>query len=509
MSESFNVMKTVLSRVWLIEGGAAMNHAPSFKNCLKAMAVSLPLGDIEKIECPSPDEFGEFEEVGVIQGAKERETSSLVGRFPLDEESDLLRIAKTRCALDYQINIGVCQDPRNFNDFQKKLIREDAYFTNYGSDDLGALSSDENTVVNETVDTSAKTIYEVLPLRVETRGDDVIDNEGLDVVICDRPSCGNCDNESDGCQIIYVLANSTSGSPGTAPDVVYSQDKGVTWAEDDINSLLASQTANALACVDEYVVVVSNDSVSLHYKTQALILAGTAGGWIEQTTGFVAAGAPNDIWSVGNFGFIVGDGGYIYSVDDPPAGVTVLDAGVATSNNLMAVKAISRRMAVAVGDSATVVYTLNGITWQTTTTSPSAAGLISVEIKTEKEWIVGDDGGEMWYTVDGGETWTQETLPGGNYTAVSDIHFSTKSVGYAAVSRTIGGTARGQILRTYSGGGGNGTEGGWVVLPELIGTIPANDAVNAVYACSDDPNFAVGTGLADNASDGVILVAEK
>ncbi|MHA2263560.1 MAG: hypothetical protein ACXAEN_14285 [Candidatus Thorarchaeota archaeon] len=510
MSGAFVPTRAALSRVWLISGGARADHTPEFQSCLKAMAASQAFGDIEKIECPDPEEFGEFIEIGVIQGAQDRETSSLVGRYPINAESDLLRLARKRCAFDFQVNFGECEDPKDFNDFQKKLIREDTYITNYGTDDLGALSSDENAVVNETADTSSKTLYEVLPLSMTKRGDDVIDNPGIDVVICDRPSCAGCSDESDGCEIIFVLAQNGAGSPGTAADIVYSIDKGQNWAEDDINSLLSSEAASALACVGDYVVVVSNASASLHYKLKADIIAGTAGGWIEVTTGFVAGGEPNDIWSVGNFAFVVGDGGYVYSLEDPPAGVTVLSPGDITTEDLQAVKAISEFVAMAVGDNDAVIYTTTKTAWTTPTNVPvTGGGLISCEMKSETEWWAGSDNGQLEYTVDAGESaWIQETLPGTGYTAIWDIHFATKSVGYLGVARTISGTARGQILRTYSGGGGNGTAGGWKILPEGAGNLPLNDLIQAVYACPHDPNFVVGTGTDDAGTDGVIIIGQ-
>lgn len=510
MSEFNNPARSALSRVWLIDGGARADHTPEFQSCLKAMAASQGFGDIEKIECPDPNEYGEFIEIGVIQGAEDRESSSLVGRYPINAESDLLRIARKRCAFDFHVNFGNCEDPKDFGDFQKKLIREDAYITSYSTDDLGALSSDENAVVNETADTSAKTLYEVLPLSMTKRGDDVIDNPAIDVVICDRPACAGCSAESDGCEVIFVLADSTPGSPGTAPDVLVSIDKGQNWTADEITSMLSSETANGLACVGDYVVVVSNDSASLHYKLIADLIAGTAGAWTEVATGIVAGGEPNDIWSVGSFAYIVGDGGYVYSLSDVPAGVTVLSPGDITTENLLAVKALNEYVAMAVGENDAVIYTLTKTSWTTPTFAPvTGANLICCEMKSTTEWWAGSSNGQLEYTIDAGETaWVQESLPGTGYTAIWDIHFSTKSVGYLGVARTISGTARGQILRTYSGGGGNGTSGGWKVLPEGAGNIPLNDLIRAVYACIYDPNFVVGVGTADDASDGIIVVGQ-
>jgi photosystem II stability/assembly factor-like uncharacterized protein len=497
---SYNPLKTGQDRVFVIEGMARPDHEPKYQSCMKAGAVSQSFGDVEKIECPDPDKYEGFIEVAKIQGAIERATLPLTGRYARDLESELLRIAKTRCAADIQIHMGACTDPRDFNVFQKALIAEDAILTTWNTEDLGALGSDENAKVDESTDLSIGEIYEVLPLSFAQRGDDVVTNPVVDVVICDIQSCGDCEEESDGCQKIYAVTLATGGSPGTAPDLVYSLDKGSNWAADDINSLLAAEEANALACLGIYVVVVSNDSNSLHYKAQAVIDAGTAGGWTENATGFVVTGEPNDIWSVGTYAFIVGDGGYVYGTNDPTVAVNVLDAGVATTEDLNAVHALTDEFAVAVGDNDTIIYTLNQVGWQTATATGGGSNLQCVWIKNANEWWVGDSNGQLYYTLDGGTTWTEKGIPGTLWTSINDISFSTKSVGYISAARS--GTPRGYMLRTFNGGYD------WVILPEDVGTLPLTDSVNAHAACQDDPNFVVGVGLADDAADGVVLVGE-
>jgi photosystem II stability/assembly factor-like uncharacterized protein len=186
-----------------------------------------------------------------------------------------------------------------------------------------------------------------------------------------------------------------------------------------------------------------------------------------------------------------------------------VDAGVATTDNLNAVHALDENFAVAVGENDAVIYTQNQTNWQAPTTTPSSgANLNCVWVWSERVWWVGSSNGQLWYTVDQGESWTQDTLPGTSYTAIWDISFATPSIGYLGVARTIGGTARGQILRTYSGGGGSGTAGGWTILPEQLGQIPNNDLIRAIAACAYDVNFIVGTGTADNGTDGIIVVGE-
>jgi hypothetical protein len=320
----------------------------------------------------------------------------------------------------------------------------------------------------------------------------------IDVVICDTASCGDCEDESDGCKKIYAVTLATVGSPGTAPDVIYSLDKGATWAADDIGVFTNAQDANGIACVDSYVVVISEDAESHAYKLQSDVDNGVVSGWTEVTGGYVAGNGPLDIWSEGTYAFIVGENGYIYGLSDPTASVSVLDAGVATANNLNAVHAISDRFAVAVGDSDTIVYTTDRTTWQASSAVTGGGNnLLCVWVKNESEWFVGDDNGDIYYTTDGGVTWTQKALPGTGWAQINDISFASDSVGYISAEKT---TTRGFMLRTYDGGYS------WLVLPEGAGSLPLADSFDAHAACREDVNFVVGVGLGDDAADGIIII---
>jgi len=507
MGESYTPVKTGFSRVFLIEGRARPDHVPDYQSCLKAGSVEQSFGDVEAIQCPSPDEYNQYIEIGEIQGAVERATTTLSGRYAADLASALLRMAKKRCDVDVQVHIGACSDPRDFNTFTKALIIEKARLTNWSTEDIGALGSDENAKVDESADISAREIYEVLPLTFAERCGDVVTNPVVDIVICDTPSCGGCEDESDGCQNVFALTQQTIGSPGTVADIIWSRDRYLlTCNRDNIDTLPVNQDAVALACIGDYVVVISNDSDSLHYKTKADIWASVVGGWTEVATGFAAAGSPVDIWSVGTYAFVVGDGGYVYGTEDPAAGVTVLDAGVATSEDLNAVHALDENFAVAVGDNDAVIFTENQSSWATPAATPGSAGnLLCVSVKNEDEWRVGDDTGAVFYTLDRGETWTEEGLPGSGYAAINDIAFATDSVGYIAAETS---TPRGRVLRTFADGGGAGATGGWVILPEGTQTLPLSDAIYAVAACKHDPNLVIAGGLADDASDGILMVGE-
>ncbi len=258
----------------------------------------------------------------------------------------------------------------------------------------------------------------------------------------------------------------------------------------------ASSTGDGIACIGDYVVVISHSDDSIAYKTKADILNAVVGGWTEVTTGIVAAGSPMDIWSVGSYAFIVGDGGYVYGTDDPTGGVTVLDAGVATTENLTKVHAISEDFAVAVGDNGAIIFTEDGSTWADAPSSPSASNLTAVWIKTEDEWFV-STATQLYYTLDQGVNWTAKNLPV-TPTDIDDIAMASDSVMYVSIVYS----SNGRIYRSYDGGYS------FVNTPEGVATIPLADAYTAIAACTNDENFVVGAGLADDAIDGILVVGQ-
>jgi photosystem II stability/assembly factor-like uncharacterized protein len=220
--------------------------------------------------------------------------------------------------------------------------------------------------------------------------------------------------------------------------------------------------------------------------------------WTEIATGFV--GAPNDCDRAvgGRYLYVVGDSGYVYRTDDITAGVTVMDAGVATAENLNRVHAFSDDFVVAVGDDGAIVYTEDGLSWGAVV-GPVGAGtnLTAVWVQGDTVWMVGTSTGYLYYTVNKAATWTAKGFPGSGAGSVMDINFANMSVGYLA---HVTATPAGRIMRTYDGGYS------WNILPEGTGTITANDRIDRVAACIFDQNFVIGVGLADDATDGVIVV---
>lgn len=497
-NRTFRPAQTGFSRVFLIEGRARPDHRPSYQSSMMAGGVSQSFGDITKIEVPDPNNFDGFIEIGTIRGASERATVSLTGVYASDLKSEMLRLATKGCAIDVQIIFGVCTDPSDYNTFTKKLILEDARIISYETEDLGSLESGDRAKVDETVEISARSFFEIVPVSWASKAGDVVTNEVLDITVCGVQSCGDCEDESDGCQQYFAITKAAGGSPSTPADVVYTLDGGLTWAAHDVDSLGVSDDPSAIVCVSSYVVVASEASESLHYAL-ASQFKNSDPAFTEVATGFITGGGPRAMSEADGIVFVAGAGGYLYKSEDVTAGVTVLDGAVLTISDYNDIHALNDEFAVAVGNDGVIAKTENGSTFALVTTTPVGVGvnLNAVWVKTESEWFIGTSTGLIYYTVDGGATWTSKSFSGSGAGAVHDIVFANDTTAYVAHETAAGA---GRILRSTNGGFD------WVIMPEGSGILPANDRINAIAACPYNQDRVIAVGLADDASDGFILV---
>ena len=279
--------------------------------------------------------------------------------------------------------------------------------------------------------------------------------------------------------------------------MIFTDDGGDVWQDTSIDTLAANQDPNDLACVGVNMVVISEDSESIHYAPLADILNGTET-WVEVSTGFVAGNGPLAIHSEAPCStWIVGENGYVYFTTDPTAGITtVQDAGIATAEDLNDIHGYDTRNLVAVGANNAVIISRNGTSW-TAITGPNPATILNtVFMLGVDEWFIGDAGGQLWYTLDGGVNWLEKTFPGSGAGSVRDIKFSSRNVGYMAHDVA---TPAGRILRTIDGGFD------WFVESNVNGAFPANDHITALAVSEEEVNVVYGGGLADDGTDGIMI----
>lgn len=498
MANDAVAVKKGMSRIFLIESGAGPTHVPEFLDWGMGGALEQAFGDITSIEVPSSLQYNQYEKVGEIQGAVENPTLPLTVQRKL-AISRLLDLARRRCPFDVHVHTGLCEDPRDFDaGWQLIDVLEGVRGTTFSTEDVGSLTSGDEDKVTESLETSGRLLYQISHMSYAKRAESQVTSQVIAVNVCDKPNCGDCGAASDGCSIVFAVTDPAGSSPGLLPEVVYTSDGYTNAGQNTIVTFAIGENPDDAACVGTYYVVVSSDSLSHHVATKSDILA-DLNGWSEVASGYVTAKGPQAIVSISpRDTFVAGRGGYIYFMSDPLSGVTVLDAGVATVENLNDIDAFSVDAFVAVGDNNAVVYSLNGGSSVAAVTGPAAGvNLICVAMRSLSEWWVGTANGKLYYTTDSGLTWTQKGLPGSTLTSVDAIRWASNTVGFV-----LGNTSTtGKVFRTISGGNS------WYVEPATASgqTMPTQKKLIAMDVCLQEVNHLYAGGQATGGVDGVLI----
>lgn len=356
------------------------------------------------------------------------------------------QLLKQGCKFNLYELTGTCGDLSDFtggwNDYV--LIYSSAIVS---EKDLGTRTGwDKDDVIEDSLSITLADVYPVGSLSFGEGATSEADREIVDVTYGPIYSCIDCD---DGTQRIYSLTTSSgAGSPGLPPEIQYSLDGGATWAQMEISGIGATEAVFALDIVGNYLVVLGTDAI---FYSEINKDTGVPEAFTEVTTGFLASYSPNDMYVAGPREiYFCGDGGYIYKSTDITAGVTVLNAAAATSENLLRIKG-SGQTIVAVGANGAIVKSTNGgTTWATTTTSPTGSSIVAVEVLDTSRFYIGTSTtGSVYYTTNGGETWTALQFSGSGSGNVWDIMFATDEVGYISHSTT---TPTARVFSTWDGG---------------------------------------------------------
>jgi photosystem II stability/assembly factor-like uncharacterized protein len=301
------------------------------------------------------------------------------------------------------------------------------------------------------VEFTFSSIYKIGALNFGSVAAPEVEREVVDVVFGSTIDCGACGPGDDGTKRIYAVTKSSgAASPGTPAEVVYSVDGGLTWSQQNITGLGGTVDPTGIDIAGAYLIVL--DTAGNGYWFADLNpLTGVPSNWTNVTTGFVASKQPNDLYVAGtNEVYFAGEGGYIYKSTDIPSGVTAINAGSATTNDLVRIHGLDETI-VAVGESGAIVKSANrGATWATTTTTPTSATVRAVLVLDDYRFWIGTSGGKVYYSLNSGETWTEQGLPGGTTNVViDDIVAATDEVLHIA-ARTSTPTAR--LLTSWVGG---------------------------------------------------------
>ena len=390
MAQNFNLARNDLARVFIFEKGCNICQCPDYYPCISVDSLAQDIGDITRIECPDPLQYGKFVEVGNFPGEVSRLTTTLTTHMSRTERSQFYRWFRQGCSLEMHIHYGLCQRPNAFNEFDKALILTDVQITSFGTDPLVALTSSDRATITETIDISASELIEYTPVSYGLQST-ITDATAVDMNLEAGGFCHQC--ECDSCKYrIYGISDANKTSIGTG------YFDGYTYSISNNNQLTEYDTENNIT--NGYTFALSENILSQDYTPYAVIVAGE--------NGFL---------------------GYM----DSRWNITELESN--TINNIVVAETASTTCDVYLGatggeilrvDSDYNVHILNS----PTTLEISAIGAID-----DNNLIVADTSGNFYKTCNCGEEW--EEILTSVTAAPSKIKWCDCYVGYIAVGTTL------------------------------------------------------------------------
>ena len=489
----------------------AVKYSGKDTQYLSLTGISKPIsGGVTAINVPDPNRFGRFKQIGRTRAAADLPSGSL--EVMAKKGSLPFTLGDLNCPFNVYEVAGQCKTPSDWTAGWTDYVQiySFAEATDVDMGDRTSMDGDEGE--KETLSLTIDKIYAIAPIAFGPVANEEVIHVVKDACYGTAVQCGNCGPANDGTKRIYAVLAGAGGvsSPGLPANVVYSLDSGSTWTSTAIDSIGLTDVPVQIEVVGIYLVVLvssSANSKSAIYFSELNGDTGAPGSFSKVQTGFVASKRANDMY-IANAReiYFAADGGYIYKASDITAGVDrTLSAGDATSSNLKRIHG-SESVIVAVGASGAIVKsTTRGETWSTTGSTPMGAGAgTAVQVMTANDFHVGDDAGYLYYTLNGGATWSNQSITGNGTGQITDIIFATDEVGY--VSRTLSSVA--YIYSTWNGGANWVSSG----APRLL-SWPTFAACNRIALPTDaDATVAVNnlliSGSATGAVDGLLLVGK-
>jgi hypothetical protein len=430
-----NPLKGGNVRIFIQEDGVSPAAPYNYYGCTTLDGPNQDLGTPDPMYCPSPTQRNKWEIIDDIPKTPALGTTDFTQRADRFLNDIWWDLKQRGCSFNMQAVIGECQRPDDFTKWDAKIVFLGTRLNNFGMGTLNPLTGDDNAATDLTGTLSFQDWDRIRSIKFSERADSTVVAEVLDGFYYDTAQCGECGTPSDGCNAIYLLTAASGGSPGLSSQLVYSLDKGKTWATIDI-STLGGLAGNRATPMGTYIVVVSQATGAHHYSP---ITGGVpSSSWVKVTSGYVATKGPRAIYAKSsNQAYVAAAGGYVYYLGGPTVAATVLIDGSITTQDLNDIHGFGQTI-VAVGGSNAVLWSENdGRSFSLVTGPAVGVNLTSVWCISKNIWMVGTGGGKLYYTLNNGTTWAEIGLPS-VATVINDIHFENEVVGLSG-----GGSWRG------------------------------------------------------------------
>lgn len=474
--------------IWVQPDGP--NTEPKYLGCHSLLSIDVPKGDVTLYYCPDPSAPNKFKVDGSSQSAPGPVTFDI--EMKIGKTADWLE--KVKCPVPVYVLMNTCGRKDNFA-FERAYALPATYITSENPTNLSARTPDNQDEALDTFSMASEDLYKGFEMVGQQKA--TTETQDLnDIASCSDDGCaGDCGAASDVCDIMVIA---TDAAGGLTANVLRSTNHGASFAATAADPFAADENIMSIVCfpinkdttrilcirdadaADNAEVAYSDDAGATWTNADIATANNIGANW----GGALFYLDPSHIWAVL-------DGGNIAFSSDGGATWTLQDAGTVTANDLHAVMFIDQNVGFAVGATDTILRTLDGgDTWSVVTATGGGNNIFSVAVLDRYRVWVGEDGGDLYYSNDGGTTWTQRAFAGDGAGAVYDIKFINELFGFM-----IATSSSDQLMRTIDGGYT------WQNI-----TTPTNSGLNQLQICGQNELFAVGE---DDGATGIIIKASN
>lgn len=451
--------------------------------CVGIGDITIPNGDRTITYCPSAIS-GEYDPVGFIRGAKDPVTLSLTR--PLETVYNFL-LEGGDCSSVYRMN-NTCQGTSRtlVTNYLLGFLMYGGEFTTRTLAAPAALEPGENVRVNTSGEISALSIDFIK--RLQSARQAMTQTQHANEITMLPRSCGTkCGLFRNLCAEGYmVLDTDYAGIYGDV--VLYTADSGVTWTPTTTGPFSAlgrnGTDVEVMRTAGGHRAIVSGGAVpglppEISYSDDGGV------NWANvnpETVGSANRGVNRLAWDKLNRLWAAADDGRIYRTVDLGNTWTVAKGATAPVNDLNDIEFYTANIGYAVGDSNVVLQTLDGATWNALTGPVPGVNILSVSVNRFGHVFIGTNDARIFRSVDSGVNWSEMIDFGAG--SVDKIEFEPYNayVGYALWNDA---TPRATVKRTEDGGVT------WV-SGEIGLTTAANSGAYGLHVCDANGLFVVG-----------------
>lgn len=391
--------------------------------CSRMSGVEVPKGDINVTYCQG-DLTGTYQIDQKFRSAPGPTTSTLMIKETI---RNALYDTLQHCPQDLDIRTILCgrrDDPLNW-EMIKRLCCVDV--TSLSTDDESSFSFDDEgeTIISGPVATRVEPVIiyrNIVGQRVEEV--DLTSYYLSRISKCHGDLCADeCDQKKD-CKLV---ATAVADAPSNPPPYAKSTDGGRTWTVSTIAVFTTATTLTDISCVGDLIIAVASGEPGYAYSwddgmTWSLVDDTVVPAFATSAPLVVEIFSPTLVL----FG---GENGYLWLSDDGGVTVTAVDEGVVTISDIIRIKFADANVVYATGEDNTMKKSVNGgSAWEAVTLPVAQAAFDVAGLLVVTDAIVlvgysnaGGAGGGVFYTTDGGATWTRDASIPTNYHVTSFV----------------------------------------------------------------------------------------